>query len=100
MKPITTLPKLSTAAPRNLVGIAEVSDRLGVDIRHVRRLVHERRIPYIKWGHLLRFDPGAIDGVGGPKTKEATGNFQAAKATPKDFIVGKNTWKALLEFRP
>ena len=30
---------------------------LGVDVRHVRRLVHERRIPYIKWGHLLRFDP-------------------------------------------
>jgi hypothetical protein len=21
------------------------------------RLVHERRIPFIKWGHLLRFDP-------------------------------------------
>ena len=46
------------------------------------------------------FDPGAIDGIGGPKTKEATGNFQAAKAAPKDFIVGTNTWKALLEFRP
>jgi excisionase family DNA binding protein len=26
----------------------------------VRRLVHERRIPYIKWGHLLRFDPSEI----------------------------------------
>ncbi len=46
------------------------------------------------------FDPGAIDGIGGPKTKQATGNFQAAKAAPKDFIVGKNTWKALIEFRP
>ncbi len=29
---------------------------LGVSIRHVRRLVFERRIPYVKWGHLLRFD--------------------------------------------
>ena len=29
--------------------------------RHVRRLVAERRIPYLKWGHLLRFDPVAID---------------------------------------
>jgi len=43
-----------------LVGIAEVADLLGVDVRHVRRLVHERRIPYIKWGHLLRFDPVEI----------------------------------------
>ena len=36
------------------------ADALGVDVRHVRRLVHERRIPYIKWGHLLRFDPADI----------------------------------------
>ncbi len=43
-----------------LLTIAEVAETLGVDIRHVRRLVHERRIPYIKWGHLLRFDPAEI----------------------------------------
>lgn len=43
-----------------LLSIAEVADALGVDIRHVRRLVHEKRIPYIKWGHLLRFDPTDI----------------------------------------
>jgi len=30
-------------------------------VRHVRRLVFERRIPFIKWGHLLRFDLGEID---------------------------------------
>lgn len=44
-----------------LMNIAAVADHLGVDVRHVRRLVHERRIPFIKWGHLLRFDPGDID---------------------------------------
>ncbi len=43
-----------------LLSIGEVADTLGVDIRHIRRLVHERRIPYIKWGHLLRFDPTDI----------------------------------------
>lgn len=43
-----------------LMTIAEVADALGVDVRHVRRLVHERRIPFIKWGHLLRFDPSDI----------------------------------------
>lgn len=44
----------------NLLSIADVANLLGVDVRHVRRLVHERRIPFIKWGHLLRFDPAEI----------------------------------------
>lgn len=42
---------------RRLVSIADVAELLGVEVRHVRRLVQERRIPYVKWGHLLRFDP-------------------------------------------
>jgi len=45
-----------------LVPIAEIAEILGVDVRHVRRLVYERRIPFIKWGHLLRFDPVEIRG--------------------------------------
>ncbi len=44
-----------------LMDIAAVATRLSVSVRHVRRLVHERRIPYIKWGHLLRFDPTDIE---------------------------------------
>lgn len=44
-----------------LWAIQEVADRLGVQVRHVRRLVNERRIPFIKWGHLLRFDPLEIE---------------------------------------
>ncbi len=43
-----------------LLTIDEVAEHLGVGVRHVRRLVFERRIPYIKWGHLLRFDPTEI----------------------------------------
>jgi len=38
-----------------------VARRLGLKERHVRRLVAERRIPLIKWGHLLRFDPDEIE---------------------------------------
>lgn len=38
-------------------GVAEV---LGVTVRHVRRLVADRRIPYLKWGHYVRFDPDDI----------------------------------------
>lgn len=43
-----------------LVTIERVAEILGVEVRHVRRLVHERRIPFVKWGHLLRFDPEEI----------------------------------------
>lgn len=43
-----------------LMSISEVADALGVEVRHVRRLVLERRIPYIKWGRLLRFDPDDV----------------------------------------
>ena len=41
--------------------IEAVARRLAVGVRHVRRLVTERRIPYHKWGHLLRFDPVEIE---------------------------------------
>lgn len=51
----TTRPPL----PR-LLTITEIAEVLGVEPRHIRRLVQERRIPYIKWGHLLRFDPDEI----------------------------------------
>ncbi len=49
-----------------------MAERLGVNQRHIRRLVAERRIPYLKWGHLLRFDPVEIqiwlDGIRWPPT--------------------------------
>jgi excisionase family DNA binding protein len=43
-----------------LLTIEDVAAHLHVTVRHVRRLVAERRIPFIKWGHLLRFDPCQI----------------------------------------
>lgn len=49
---MTPLPKL--------LDVTMVAEHLGVTVRHVRRLVAERRIPYLKWGHLLRFDPDQI----------------------------------------
>ena len=51
----------ATSAQQPLMDLPAVARRLGVNQRHVRRLVGERRIPYLKWGHLLRFDPVAID---------------------------------------
>jgi excisionase family DNA binding protein len=47
--------------PRGLIDLPAVARWLGVSQRHVRRLVFERRIPFIKWGQLLRFDPDEIE---------------------------------------
>ena len=44
-----------------LLDVNEVADVLGVNVRHVRRLVFEHRIPYLKWGRLVRFDPREIE---------------------------------------
>jgi len=52
---------VSTGQLPRLIGIEEVARHLGVNVRHVRRLVAERRIPFVKWGHLLRFDPAEIE---------------------------------------
>ncbi len=60
-------PAVSETKPRSrrtdtrLVDIETVALYLGVTVRHVRRLVAERRIPFVKWGRLLRFDVDAID---------------------------------------
>jgi excisionase family DNA binding protein len=50
--------------PEPLLDIAAVARLLGVSIRHVRRLVLEGRIPYIKWGALhplRRCGAGPVD---------------------------------------
>ena len=44
-----------------LVDIEWVAKRLGVTVRHIRRLVAEKRTPLVKWGHLVRFDPQEIE---------------------------------------
>jgi excisionase family DNA binding protein len=38
-----------------------VAKVLGITRRHVQRLVSERRIPYIKVGRFVRFDPGELN---------------------------------------
>jgi excisionase family DNA binding protein len=55
-----TTRKTTVTDLEHLIDITEVAEILGVGVRHVRRLVFERRIPFIKWGRLLRFDRRAI----------------------------------------
>lgn len=45
----------------HLLDVEQLATLLKVNIRHIRRLVHERRVPFIKWGHLVRFDPVEIE---------------------------------------
>ena len=51
----------NAAHRRRLITLKQVAELLNVNERHVRRLVFERRIPYFKWGHLLRFDPVELE---------------------------------------
>jgi excisionase family DNA binding protein len=65
------------ASPRQplpqLLDIGQLADYLGVTERHVRRLVAERRVPFIKWGRLLRFDPDEIAGwINGKRIEAAS----------------------------
>ena len=44
-----------------LLDVNGLARRLGVTVRFVRRLVEERRIPYLKVGRFVRFDPDEIE---------------------------------------
>ena len=43
-----------------LLTIDQVAEHLGTSRRHIRRLIAERRIPYVKVGRLIRFDPSEV----------------------------------------
>ncbi len=43
-----------------LLDIDQLAKHLGTSHRHIRRLIAEHRIPYVKVGRLIRFDPGEI----------------------------------------
>lgn len=47
--------------PSALLTMDEVACRLGTSMRHVRRLVAERRIPIVKVGRLVRFDEHDVE---------------------------------------
>ena len=50
----------NTYALPQLLTIDQLAERLGVSIRHIRRLIAERRVPYLKVGWFIRFDPAEI----------------------------------------
>ena len=54
------MPSETDPLPR-LLTIGELATHLGVTERHIRRLVAERRVPYVKWRRFIRFDPAEIN---------------------------------------
>jgi excisionase family DNA binding protein len=51
-------PRRRGAGPRvPLLGIDDVAQWLGVEVGFVRRLIAQRRIPFVKIGRYVRFDP-------------------------------------------
>lgn len=52
---------MSTKTRRGLLDVAEAAEYLHVTERWIRRSVDERRLPFFKVGHFLRFDPVALD---------------------------------------
>lgn len=45
-----------------LIDVTELAQWLATSQRHIRRLVEERRVPHLKIGHYVRFDPADIEG--------------------------------------
>jgi len=43
------------------MAVDDAAARLGVSVRFVRRLVAERRIPYVEVGKFVRFDPSELE---------------------------------------
>lgn len=66
----------ATAQP--LLDISQVAERLGTSVRHVRRLVFEKRIPYFKVGGFVRFEVGDVE------EWIASSRVEAAGSQPSD----------------
>ena len=58
-----------------------------MSIRHIRRLVAERRVPYLKVGWLVRFDPTEItawlDGARHPQRSTTGDRFDLALSSSR-----------------
>jgi len=67
-----TLPQLLT--------IDQLAERLGVSIRHIRRLIAERGVPYLKVGWFIRFDPAEISAwLDGARHPERQGDHRGTQ---------------------
>lgn len=62
-------------AESDLLSVDQVAQRLGVDRRFVRRLIHERRIAYVKVGRHVRVEPEKLaDWIAANRVRPRTGD--------------------------
>jgi excisionase family DNA binding protein len=54
-------PRTNGSMSDALLDVDGLAAKLGVTVRFVRRLVEERRVPYLKIGRLVRFDPIEVE---------------------------------------
>ena len=50
-----------TATPTGLLTVEGAARRMGMSVRHVQRLVAERRIAHLRLGRSVRIDPSDVD---------------------------------------
>ena len=75
-----------------------------VDLRNVQSgLVLGRHVDnlqgLLKGTRNEAWDPGPVDGLGGPRTKAAVLAFQGDNSLAQDAVVGPLTWGELIPFR-
>lgn len=61
----------------HLIDVPTLAEHLDVTESHVRRLVHLRRIPFIRWGRFLRFDVADVDRFIEESTTSVSGTSSA-----------------------
>lgn len=44
-----------------LLTVQQAADRLNVSVRNIRHQIHQRRIPIVKIGRLVRIDEGELE---------------------------------------
>ena len=80
---------MKAVSKQRLLGVDEVAERLGVTPRYVRRLAAERRIRFVKVGHLLRFDGDDLDAWIEQNCTEPIGATSSLATSPNAAKVGR-----------
>jgi excisionase family DNA binding protein len=59
-RPLSTAARGTAQTRTELIDVEALAAWLGVEVIFVRRLVAERRIPFLKIGKFVRFDPAEV----------------------------------------
>jgi excisionase family DNA binding protein len=54
-------PQMTTTNTVELLTVEQAAERLGMSVRHVRRLLAERRVAYHRLGRAVRLHPADLD---------------------------------------